>query len=355
MNRHFLSIDSFSLLLLLLLFSFSLPFCSHQNAFLFARIAFFGRASCCVFSTLHSSSADHLFTSTPLHSIPFCSIPFRSVCVLKYEFNQIEFASLFRGIILFAIISLLYFWYARNTYRNIFLLLLLCINTMRIKHQNAGTGIRVLSRRQHANTVYYAYVINNAAQNSARLAIASMVSWDDIEPHAHAHTHTRLIPSTNIIHAHNNTAKQLLQSNGRLDKRGSLQSTSFPMSTMQPWVDMPRKEMREERYARKTKCAVSLLYKYFVNVYAEPIQTERSFQCLIYLFLCLCAFLRSLTHTNLPLVPCYYYMKECQKRTKINRTQLSEFTVSGVRELQPWFFELYSLFELLFMFSFRKK
>lgn len=99
-------------------------------------------------------------------------------------------------------------------------------------------------------------------------------------------------------HTHNaeRTAEQLLhrakQSNGRLDTnvvQVHYNQLLFRWTQCRPWVDMPRKEMREEsKICPGTKCAVSLLHKYFVNVYTRPIQTKAFNVWFIYSFLLVC-------------------------------------------------------------------
>lgn len=92
------------------------------------------------------------------------------------------------------------------------------------------------------------------------------------------------------------SAEQLLhrakQSNGRLDTnvvQVHYNQLLFRRTQCRPWVDMPRKEMREEsKICPGTKCAVSLLHKYFVNVYTRPIQTKAFNVWFIYSFLLVC-------------------------------------------------------------------
>lgn len=63
---------------------------------------------------------------------------------------------------------------------------------------------------------------------------------------------------------------------------------------MQPWVDMPCKEMREVRYIY-TCPAQNVLYHFYTNILLTCMRPIQSFQCLIYLFFCLCAFELSLS------------------------------------------------------------
>lgn len=147
------------------------------------------------FFSWHSSSADHLFTSTQLHS------------VLNYKLNQIVFALLFRGITLFAIILLLYFWYAWNTFKIWCCCCCYCAYTHTQCESKTKSGVLVWAA-DSTPMLYYAYVINNAAQNIDRY-IGSMVSWDDIEPHIQDWCHRQI----SSVHTKHSTAQrtQLLE------------------------------------------------------------------------------------------------------------------------------------------------
>lgn len=125
-----------------------------------------------------------------------------------------------------------------------------------------------------------------------------MVSWDDIEPHTHC-THLHKIDSIDkyhpSIHTQRRTHSRTIASQSKAIERssryergsGSLQSTSFPTNTMQA-LSRYAAQGNERRECPGTKCAVSLLHKYFVNVYTRPIQTKAFNAWFIYSFLLVC-------------------------------------------------------------------